>query len=360
MHFVRHSLLLSALLLLTGCALPGLSVPGLQLLVCIALLGLLVNCRPLLDENRLNEFWLRRLLLDDSGSGGSSGPVCTGTQDYTQSFDLSLVDPATAGFGFTITREDPSHDFGWTVAGGGDFNGDGIGDILVGGYRLGSNTAGRVYVLFGVEGAGADIATAGMATTTGITIDGSATGDYLGKRAQTLDFAGDVNGDGFDDIIVGTYYALGMTGSAFLIYGSASPGNVDLSAYTATVAARFDGAGGNYYAGYSAAGLGDVNGDGLDDFAIGHKYGTNDYGEVNVVFGTTSTFTSPVLTSAITGSAGFTVNGDGTGSYMGSSVSPAGDLNGDGLADVLLGAYGVNGRGAGYVIYGQSGFPTSI
>ena len=78
----------------------------------------------------MDEFWLRRLLLN-GGNSGSSGPVCTATQDYTQSFDLSVVDPATAGFGFTITGENTPDEFGRAVAGGGDFNGDGIGDILV-------------------------------------------------------------------------------------------------------------------------------------------------------------------------------------------------------------------------------------
>ena len=353
-NFFRCLLRVAALSLLTGCAVPGFTGPGLPVLICGLLLALLVNCRPLVDQDRLDEFWLRRLLLDGVSSGsGSAGPDCTATQNYAQSFDLSVVDPASAGIGFTITTQTISDRFGAAVAGGGDFNGDGIGDIVVSAANGGAG-GGLVYVILGVEGSRADVDATDL-----IRIASSSTGDNLGKRAQVLDFAGDVNGDGFDDLMIGAYGALGGDGSAFLIFGSASPGDVFLSSYSAAEAARFDG-GMSYEAGYSVAGLGDVNGDGLDDFAIGHKYGPADYGGANIVFGTMSGFASPVSTSAITGSVGRAVTGESLFSYTGTSVSPAGDVNQDGLRDMVVGSSAIDGQGGAYVIYGQSGSGTDI
>ena len=355
----QQLVIFSVFLLLTGCALPTISGPGLPLLLGGLLLAILANCAPLVNENRLDEFFLRRLLLDAANSGSGSANECTATQNYTQSFDLSTVDLASTGTGYTITGDVPTDTFGISVAAGGDFNGDGIGDFLVADDRV-SGFAGIVYVIFGVEGPRSDFLAKDVTSNgDGIQILGSAGGDFIGQRVQALDFAGDVNGDGFDDVIVGSIQALGGDGSAFLIYGSANPGDVTLTSFSATEAARFDASAAMYYAGYSVAGLGDINGDGFDDFAFGHKYGVDSgsgyYGGANIVFGTASTFASPVSTATITGSVGRTVTGATDGSYTGSSISPVGDLNQDGLPDLIIGTTMEDPQGGAYVVYGQSG-----
>ena len=180
------------LLLLPGCAAtPG--IPG--VIAFVLLLGFAAACRPLLDDERVDEYFLRSLLTNQSSSGssGSSNPTCTATRDYTQSFDLATVDPATNGIGFTMTGQNAGDRFGRAVAGAGDFNGDGIGDIIVSAfYYLGNR--GRAYLIFGRSDNGGDIDTATMTSSDGITITGQA-GDYL-SRTESVKSVGDINGDG--------------------------------------------------------------------------------------------------------------------------------------------------------------------
>ena len=157
---------IAVLVLLTGCA-AGSGFPG--ALALVLLLTCLSACAPLIDENHLEGFFLRRFLLqtvatDNDSSSNTTALACSGTQDYTQSFDLSAVDPATAGIGFTITGENSGDRFGGSVSARGDFNGDGINDILIGAGTYNGST-GRVYLIFGRSGSGGDIDTSSMTTS---------------------------------------------------------------------------------------------------------------------------------------------------------------------------------------------------
>jgi len=155
---------------------------------------------------------------------------------------------------------------GFSVAGAGDVNGDGYGDILIGakGNDDGAYNAGQIYLIFG--------------KVSGWTIDhdlSKADASFLGE--ETVDItgasvsgAGDVNGDGYDDILIGSYandHAGGDSGQVYLIFGKFSGWTMDLDLSNADTS--FTGEDEDDKAGYSVSGAGDVNGDGYDDILIG-------------------------------------------------------------------------------------------
>ena len=153
--------------------------------------------------------------------------------------------------------------------------------------------------------------------------------------------AGDVNNDGFDDIVIGAP-ASGDNGSgrAYVVYGRAKPGAVSLKALTAKTSERayfeLDGVDGDG-AGNSVAGIGDVNGDKFSDFAVAASAGNSTYGSVYIVYG--GAFTG----SFFAASAGVTLTGGDT-APIGDLISRAGDVNGDGTPDLLVSGRFLKGR----------------
>ena len=118
-----------------------------------------------------------------------------------------------------------------------------------------------------------------------------------------------------------------------------------------------------YQSGWSVSSAGDVNGDGIADLLIGayksDPAGGVDAGRSYVVFGKTGSFTAIDLSAIATGNGGFVINGQGASDYSGYSVSSAGDVNGDGFADLIVGAassdpaVGID-AGRTYVVYGKT------
>ncbi len=242
-----------------------------------------------------------------------------------------------------LTGEGAYDYVGTSLAAAGDVNGDGWADLVVGakGHDAGGDSAGAAYLVLGpVEGelglASADARLRGMGEDA-----------YAGAAVAS---AGDVNGDGNDDLLVGAYgddTASSNAGAAFLLLGPVS-GTSDL----ASADARLLGAASKDYAGASVAGLGDVDGDGFDDVAVGawgHDAGAVGAGAVHVVYG-------PVAGDIDLAQADVTLLGASRGDHMGTAVVAAGDLDGDGRADILVGAEdedsGGDNAGAAYLFRG--------
>jgi hypothetical protein len=227
---------------------------------------------------------------------------------------------------------------GWSVAGAGDLDGDGFDDLIMGSYdddEAGA-FAGAVWIFYGpIDGKlDPDEADAKLL--------GEAPGDHAGYSVAG---AGDVNGDGFDDVLVGAHgsgASLPGAGSAYIVYG---PVHGRHSLGVADVRVR--GAAAYDYLGMAVAGVGDVTGDGRDDVllgAYGHDAGGLDAGAAWVVPGGT--------VGDVSVAVGHRLLGAGEGAWAGASVAAGGDLNGDGARDVLVGAVGASrgGPDAGAVL----------
>ncbi len=220
--------------------------------------------------------------------------------------------------------------FGFSVANAGDVNGDGYADLIVGaigGSPRGLGLAGEAYVFHG--------SASGVAATAARVLGGSARGSEFG---QSVAGVGDVNGDGYADVVVGEPYADPggnvEAGSASVFLGSA--GGV------VTDAARvFNGDAAGDLFGQRVAGAGDVNGDGYDDVIIGAPYAT--------VGGRTHTGAASVF---LGGASGLTttprvIAGVAADDLLGGGVAGAGDVNGDGYGDVVVGASRASPGGLG-------------
>ncbi|NOX19613.1 MAG: hypothetical protein GXO87_15200 [Chlorobi bacterium] len=205
--------------------------------------------------------------------------------------------------------------FGISVSYAGDVNGDGYDDVIVGAYGYSSYT-GKAYIFYGGSA---------MNTTADVTLTGENTGDYFGASVSNAD---DVNGDGYDDVIVGASGYVSNTGRAYIFYGGATMNT------TADVTSTGESAGD--YFGISVSNAGDVSGDGYDDVIVGAYSNNGNTGKAYIYYGG----------AAMDNTADVTMTGEATNDYYGYSVSSAGDVNGDGYADVIVGAYGNDTNGA--------------
>ena len=160
--------------------------------------------------------------------------------------------------------------------------------------------------------------------------------------------AGDFNGDGFDDILIGAYGDRNDVegfnpGETYLIFGKVSGWSMDTRLWNAD--ASFQGEQDDDSAGYSVASAGDVNGDGYDDILIGAMWnddGDSSAGQTYLIFGKSSGWSMD--TNLSTADASFI--GEDASDISGVSVAGAGDVKGDGYDDILIGARG-NKEGGG-------------
>jgi Ca2+-binding RTX toxin-like protein len=302
-----------------------------------------------------------------TGVGGSSQGalyVVFGTASgFGANFSLSSLNGTN---GFQVNGGEYAQDFVGVSVSAGDINNDGINDVIIGasGADPDGGGSGAAYVLFGKNTAvvgdfAADIATSSLTGTTGFQISGTNGGDGLGFSLA----AGDFNGDGIDDVLVGANQADFYRGAGYVIFGKdtdtdgAFASNIDVATLDGTNGFKMPAVNVYDYAGTSVANAGDVNGDGIDDLlvtAMGSDPNGSNSGSVYIVFGKTTAFTASVSLSALDGTDGFRVAGLTAGDQLGISASSAGDVNNDGIDDVLIGANGLTNNGGVFVVYGKN------
>ncbi len=219
--------------------------------------------------------------------------------------------------------------YGYSVSTAGDVNGDGYSDVIIGAHGNNANT-GKCYIYFGGTS---------LNTTANVTMTGEVAINYFGSSVST---AGDVNGDGYSDVIVGAFGNNSFTGKSYIYFGGSSMN--DIADVTMTGEATNDDFG------WSVSTAGDVNGDGYSDVIVGARKNNNSNGKSYIFFG------SPTIGGIITAiTADVTMTGEVANNYFGSSVSTAGDVNGDGYSDVIVGAFGNTfNRGKSYIYFGSS------
>ena len=218
--------------------------------------------------------------------------------------------------------------FGWEVSSAGDVDADGFGDVIIGAptATVRKKFDGSAIVFSGATG---EVLHA---------FHGDQLGDGFG---DSVGGAGDVDGDGFDDVIVGAHELVGINFGTVNVFSGA----------TGDILYTWHGVGADQYFGRAVDGAGDVNADGFADLVVGAAYALNDNG---IPTGSAWVF------SGATGEILHTWHGDSQADEFGRHVSDAGDVDGDGFADVIIGAHrddsgaGLD-TGTAYVFSGATG-----
>jgi len=253
------------------------------------------------------------------------------------------IDLSTTPADITVSGDNSLDRSGWAVASG-DINGDGYDDVIIGAYVAdpgdpARTDAGETYVIFGASFASPPYTIDLSTTPADITVCGADAEDYFGIAVAS----GDVNGDGYDDVIIGAYFAdpgdppRDAAGETYVIFGysPSSPVTIDLSTQSADITVL--GSSVAYNLGWAVS-SGDVNSDGLDDMIIAapsmDKGGK--IGRTYVLFG----FNPPpyaVIIDLSTQSADITVCANYGNEHLGMHTA-SGDVNADGYDDIIIGA----------------------
>lgn len=246
--------------------------------------------------------------------------------------EISVVPPTVADWSYEGDQISALLGYSWAPAG--DVNGDGFGDIIIGisEYNTSFSDAGRAIAFYGSP--------TGYGATPDWVVDGEEKYNLFGTSVSS---AGDIDGDGYDDVLVGANEYSSSTeskvGKAYLYYGSAT-GLETTPGWTGTGTQQ------NEYFGFSVAGVGDLDGDGFDDFAVGAYGHDSEEGKLNVYYGPVDSDAKPT----------WTVESNQGYERFGYNVKGIGDVDGDGLDDLIVSAplydFETNDVGAVFAWYG--------
>ena len=272
--------------------------------------------------------WAFRIDVSDVGGSGGSPPVSPDTLTPW----AMLASGDSAGCIAVITGGAPYYGLGNSVSSAGDVNGDGYDDIIIGSSGAGASGQGEAYIFFGSPGfsgrlfpADADVVIIG--------------GTVFGMLGTSVSSAGDVNGDGYDDVIVDEP----NSGQVYIFFGGTGLPD-SLSTSSADVVLTAESSISEFF-GWCVSDAGDVNNDGYDDIIAGATGAGGSNGRAYIFFG------GPWLTGTISASsANVIITGEASGDHFGWSVSGAGDINNDGYDDIIVGTYEYSAGGSYYNI----------
>jgi glycosylphosphatidylinositol phospholipase D len=313
-----------------------------------------------------------------SGDGAGEAVLLYGAVlDGSPVIDLAAADQAAALRPTVLAGTAAGDETGISVAGGGDIDGDGFADIVIGA-RLGeaeyaSYNGGLSYVVRGQAGGlGERVELASLDGEGGFRVEGRAMFDQSGRSVAML---GDVNGDGLDDVAISGQDAspngLAKAGEAYVVFGQAGPrdASVDPGDLDGSDGFIIEGVYENGFAGFGLAGAGDLNGDGFGDIVVGAyaapRPDLGPDGAAYVIFGTDQGFSGRFSLGDLDGANGFAMRGPANGDGFGRSVAGVGDVDGDGFDDLLVGAryadrLGAEGGGEAFVIFGRETFGAEL